>query len=439
MRLFVDKQAMHLIRPIASAALVAILAACGADDAPSSPLARVQNVVSLSPLAGAQPHLAKTPDGQVVISWQNRFASNTRLHYATLSTDDWSEPVEVVSGSNWFVNWADFPSVSPIDESLWAAHWLQKKPGGTYAYDVNMSLSTDAGKTWSLPFSPHSDGTPTEHGFATLYPDKGGVGAIWLDGRQMSTSGHDHSESEGGPMTLRSAVVGADGEVHDKQVVDDRVCDCCQTDVAVGANGPIVIYRNRTQGEIRDIYVATRVNDQWQNRVISADGWNIAGCPVNGPAIDAIDRTVVAAWFTAADDMPRVRVAWSDDAGHQFDTPVDIDVDTPLGAVDIALVADGKTAAISWLRNIEQSAQLCLRRVHRDGAMGAIQCLSELPSRRSGFPQMIFENPALVMAWADASADVPQVQSARLPLPPKAVPNNRTRATDMGHPSQRAD
>ena len=220
-------------------------------------------------------------------------------------------------------------------------------------------------------------------------------------------------------MTLRSATVDENGRVDDRKVVDDRVCDCCQTDVAVTANGPVVIYRDRTEGEIRDIYIATRAEDgQWSNQVISEDGWTIAGCPVNGPAIDAVNSVVAAAWFTAAHEKPRVRVAWSDNGGQRFTNPIDIDTKAPLGAVDIALVDSGDSAVISWLRSTEQQAQLCIRRVRRDGSLGAIQCLDHLPSRRAGFPQMVYENSALLMAWSDATAENPTILTARVPLPP---------------------
>jgi hypothetical protein len=113
----------------------------------------------------------------------------------------------VARGEAWFVNWADFPSVVPIADRLWAAHWLARRPEGGYAYDVAMALSSDAGARWGATLSPHTDGTPTEHGFVTLFPWQGGVGAVWLDGRNMQPGEAgdlaDHGHGEGG-MTLRS-------------------------------------------------------------------------------------------------------------------------------------------------------------------------------------------------------------------------------------------
>ena len=188
----------------------------------------LQSIASPAAPGSAEPHLARDHDGTVVLSWR--------------------VPHTVARGDNWFVNWADFPSVVPISKDLWAAHWLAKSAGGTYAYDVNMALSTDAGRSWGKPFSPHTDGTRTEHGFVSLFPWQAGVGALWLDGRNTQADqadGHSEDHASGG-MTLRSAVITPDAAAPEGQLVDDLVCDCCQTDVALSTRGPVAVYRNRT-------------------------------------------------------------------------------------------------------------------------------------------------------------------------------------------------
>ena len=106
----------------------------------------------------------------------------------------------------------------------------------TYAYDVAIAVSTDAGRSWSRPVTPHDDGTATEHGFVTLYPWSDAIGAIWLDGRNTVAPQPD---APIGAMTLRSATVAPDLTTAAPQLIDARVCDCCQTDVAVAAGGPV--------------------------------------------------------------------------------------------------------------------------------------------------------------------------------------------------------
>lgn len=379
------------------------------------PHASVNITLDAAP-GSAEPHLARAPDGTAVLSWLEPVADEYALRWSTLGAQGWKKPATVATGTEWFINWADFPSVVPVSNQLWAAHWLKKKPGGIYSYDVVVSVSTDAGHTWSAPVSPHSDGTRTEHGFVSLFPWQGGIGAVWLDGRNMAQDGHDHDTAGAGHMTLRSAVIAADGSIRAETIADDLVCDCCQTDVAVGSSGPLMVYRDRTTDEIRDIYLARAVGERWEHSgPVSNDGWEIPGCPVNGPAIAAAGQIAVVAWFTAANDFPRVRFARSDDSGATFNDPVDIETDNVIGRVDIELIDDG-LAVVSWLRKNKQGdGEICARAVSADGRAGPVKIIATTSAARSsGFPQMIRTGDSLIFAWTDASGEEKQLRSARL-------------------------
>ena len=368
-------------------------------------------------IGSAEPHLARGPAGVIVLSWLERRDRTVSLRFSTLAGKQWTDARTVADGTSWFVNWADFPSVVPIDDTRWSAHWLVKKPGGPYAYDIAVSMSQDSGTTWSRPMTPHTDGTLTEHGFVSLFPAGNRVGAIWLDGRQTSENNHE-SHAGTGAMTLRSALITADGAIVDSQLVDDRVCDCCQTDVALTANGPVAVYRNRTSDEIRDIYVARNIDGRWLSGApVAADGWRIDGCPVNGPAIAAGGNDVVVAWFSAPDNKGQVRIARSTDGGATFSEAVDVDTQRPLGRVDVELLDDGE-AIVSWLaRSDEGGASLAARRFGRDGSLGVTRHLvPTTPARSSGFPQMVRDGDDLVFAWTDASAERPAVRTGTLPV-----------------------
>ena len=176
-------------------------------------------------------------------------------------------------------------------------HWLQKSGSSTYAYDVRLARSRDAGKTFSLSFTPHHDGTLTEHGVASLFQMPGaGLGLVWLDGRAMKSGGHDGHES-GGDMSVRTAVFDQTGKQVSETPVNLRVCECCPTAAAVTSEGPIVAYRDRSPEEIRDIYVSRLVAGKWTTPVaVHNDAWQIAACPVNGPALSADGRNVAITW-----------------------------------------------------------------------------------------------------------------------------------------------
>lgn len=391
-----------------------VLAACAEAPAPTPP----RPLPLPAGVGSAQPHLANTASGSVVLSWLEPAAGATRLVVSQLERAGWSEPVEVARGEDWFVNWADFPSVLPADQGAWVAHWLQRRPEGGYAYDVIMATSIDPAAPWQVIGSPHDDGTPTEHGFATLFPWDGGTGVVWLDGRETGGGGHDHGAQDAGGMTLRAARVGPDGSRDRDSVIDELTCDCCQTDVAVTTRGPVVVYRDRSRGEIRDIVLSRHDGTTWtEPRPVGVDGWEIGGCPVNGPAVDSRGESVVVAWFTGAQDRPRVRVAWSMDGGEHFEEAIEVPSRAALGRVDVVAVEEGE-AVLSWLEQVDQQASLRLVRVRAGGEFGAVMEVGRTAAGRpSGFPQMVRGGDGLVLAWTDVDGEVRTVRSATLALP----------------------
>lgn len=142
-----------------------------------------------SPVTGdsREPELTATGDGRIILSWVEKVGEKRyALRMASRDRTAWNEPRTIGEGENWFVNWADFPSVISLNDGSLAAHWLVKSGTATYAYNVNIALSKDAGKTWSKPIVPHLDNTQTEHGFVSLIPlADGRLGAVWLDGQNM--------------------------------------------------------------------------------------------------------------------------------------------------------------------------------------------------------------------------------------------------------------
>jgi hypothetical protein len=259
--------------------------------------------------------------------------------------------------------------------------------------------------------SPHDDGTPTEHGFVSLLPSGGKVQAAWLDGRQ-TTGEHEHGHGTGGAMTLRGAMVQPDGRMqHRDYQLDGRVCDCCQTDAAMTSEGAVIVYRDRSDDEIRDIAIVRHTAGGWSEPVlVSNDGWRIEACPVNGPAVDARGNDVVVAWFTAP-DKPRVRVAFSGDGGRTFSKAVEVASGKVAGRVDVVLLPDGR-AAVSWLADAPGAAEVRVQRFARDGAAGAATTITRSDvARSSGFPQMVLVEGGLLFAWTESGA-VPRVQTA---------------------------
>jgi hypothetical protein len=367
---------------------------------------RVEPLVSPAAANSSQPHLSVSRHG-ALLSWIERDGPRATLKFAERTPTDWSTPQTVASGTDWFVNWADVPSVIKLADGTLAAHWLQKSAPGTYAYDVRLSYSKDGGRTWSASFLPHHDGTKTEHGFAALFEMPGsGLGAIWLDGRTMPAEGHAPAAGGGhGAITVRFGAFDRNWKQTADVPVDLRVCECCPTTAAVTADGPIVAYRDRTQDEIRDIVVSRLENGKWtEPKAVFADGWHIAGCPVNGPMLAARGRRVAVAWFTGTQNQNRVFVAFSDDAGRTFGAPVRVDDRGALGRVDIELLDDGD-AVVSWIEYADRVAELRVRRVAPSGAKSAAVTVESITSERSnGYPRIARFGNELVMAWTESVA-----------------------------------
>ena len=360
-----------------------------------------------SPASGdaREPDLTATPDGRIILSWVEKLDTKRyALRASVRDQNGWSETRTVAEGDNWFVNWADFPSVIALSDGSLAAHWLVKSGAATYAYDVNLALSKDGGKTWSKPLVPHLDNTQTEHGFVSLVPLRDGrLGAIWLDGRNMKGMKDDHDEDKPLPvsMTLRYAAIDASGKISDEAELDERVCECCQTSAAVSSDGVIAVYRDRSQDEVRDIYSVREASGGWvKPQPVYADQWKINGCPVNGPAIAANGRNVTVAWFTGA-NVPGVKVAFSSDAGATFGKPIDIDSGETQGRVDVVLLPDN-SALVCWLSGNTDGGAIKVRRVQGDGTAGPPTVIAKTDiSRSSGFPRMALLGNEVHFAWTE--------------------------------------
>lgn len=362
------------------------------------------------------PNLFATADGRIYLSWIEKTgnAEHTFL-YSRYETGQWSSPQLIAAGPNWFVNWADFPSLIKLPDQTLAAHWLARSGESKYAYDMNIARSTTAGKDWSEAITPHRDNTQTEHGFVSLLPwGHDQLGVVWLDGRNFANSANDHAEpNENSEMTLRFAALDKSGQLHAETILDARVCECCQTDAAVTSNGAVVVYRDRSLNEIRDIGIVRYQNGHWtEPRLVHADNWIHQGCPVNGPAIAAQGTFVAVAWYTEAQDTPHVRLAFSRDEGVTFGPPIEIGDREPMGRVDLLLLPDS-TALVCWLEQTDNHGEIRLRRVRADGWRGESSTLAASSTKRaSGFPRLARNEHEIIFAWTQPDSQSTSVRTA---------------------------
>lgn len=395
---------------LAAAALAVLASACSIESASSAegesqrtedPSARV-GLRSLDPPAAASafaPSLTVAA-GRLVASWLEKTevggARGHRLLVSAFDETGWSSPAVVAEGNDFFANWADFPAVIEAGDGSLLAHWLAKTGEETYAYSIFVARSTDGGATWTALGPLHDDATPTEHGFVSWIAEEDGARAFWLDGREMVA---------GGAMTLRTARVGA--EIGAAEVLDERVCECCGTGAARAASGPLVAYRDRSDDEIRDISVV-RFEGGWTRPAdVAVDGWKIPGCPVNGPRVAARGERLAVAWFTAAGEEPRVKMAFSIDGGGGFEPPIVLDRAAPFGRTDVVLDDEG-AAWVVWLAQNGERAAVRLQRVPIEGMPGEPMHIGETAGgRTSGFPRLARIGDRLFVAWVEIDGESP--------------------------------
>src|SRR5690606_17361417 len=131
--------------------------------------------------------------------------------------------------------------------------WVQfmQKRGEGHAGDIALARSSDGGFNWSTPIPVNDTSIMAEHGFAALWPaERDRVGIAWLAGPPMD----DDSGHAGGTMMhhgqgsteLRAAVFDLNLQRSEEATLDTMTCDCCQSELAMTSQGPVLAYRDRT-------------------------------------------------------------------------------------------------------------------------------------------------------------------------------------------------
>ena len=423
------------LRPLAPFALIAFALLAGCVDPVEAPKPTIVGDISiedwsLPAMPGtSQPDLSVAPDGRLLLSWiNNQPGRRPAFQFAEHTADrGWDTARTIAVGNSMFVNWADTPHVAATaDRAVWA-HWLQKSADAPYAYDVMLVRSLDHGMNWSAPRKVHGDSTQTEHGFVSMWPQTdGSLGVAWLDGRNTGGGHHEgddgghakgYAGEERGAMTLRAAVFDADMSVSAEAEIDASTCDCCQTDVAATADGALLVYRDRTADEIRDIYATRFDGKAWSKpERVHADGWKMPACPVNGPSVAALDKHAVVAWYTGANDETAVKLAASNDSGKLFGEPVVVDKG-PAVSGRVALALDAQQVWVVWLREEKGAQTLWLARYAADLSKELQRTkLADVQGagRATGVPKVVLNGAAAFVVWTNVVEGVPRLKGVRI-------------------------
>ncbi len=355
------------------------------------------------------PNLCLTAEDDLYLTWTHEVNDSTdALNFSKIDQDTLTETQEFAQGQDWFINWADFPSMAVMagSGSTMVANFLQKRQGGAnYNYDIKLAF-TRGGNTFRIIDTLH-DSVPAEHGFVSLLPYRfNNIMVTWLDGRAM-TSGHGQSnhENQHGSMQLRSSFIDMEGKITQNLLIDDRVCECCNTDMALTAKGPILVYRNRSEDEERDIYYCLYQNGQWTTaKPVNTDHWKIMGCPVNGPAVSALKEKVAVVYYTEVNQLPEIKLCLSYNSGENFTIIKTISTHHTQGRLDVCWI-DSTRLAVSYLdkhNKSDDSTFLMIKLFDQYGTVMHDQSITTLSaSRKTGFPILESKYGTLYLAFTE--------------------------------------
>ena len=372
----------------------------------------VKEISFLHENSNAQPSLV-SGEGSLSLSWiSSNEGEKSTLNFSQLKEGKWTNTQTMATGSNWFVNWADFPAHA-INENLILSSYLKKSDSGTYTYDVILSLQKLSGEKVKEDFLLHTDGVKAEHGFVSIIPNHNqGFFITWLDGRNTVDKDLDGYHK---PMTIRFAEITNKGDIIDESELDSATCDCCQTSIAVTNKGPVVVYRDRSDKEVRDIYIARKINGIWGVPTpIHNDGWEINGCPVNGPKVASNSNNLAISWFTVSNEKPTVNLSFSKSNGASFGTPIKINDDDAIGRVDVAFL-NPQEVLVSYIEGDDVGTYLRIKKVSIDGKVSAPITISKIDGgRNSGVPQLeILDNEAFIV-WTVLKGKKNQLKTVKL-------------------------
>ena len=372
----------------------------------------IEEISFLYDNSNAQPSLVAN-NGSLSLTWISSDEDmNVSLNFRQFIDKKWTNPQTLAVGSNWFVNWADFPTHAISGDQVLTSY-LKKSASGTYTYDVFLNLQKLSGEKIKEDFILNTDGFKAEHGFVSIVAKENeGFYISWLDGRNTVEKDINGNHK---PMTIRFAEITNAGDIINETELDSSVCDCCQTSITNSDQGPIVVYRDRSQEEVRDIYVTRNINDKWENPIpVHNDGWVIYGCPVNGPKVVSNSKNLAVSWFTVLDGKPTVNLSFSESYGSSFDSPIKINDLNAIGRVDTAFLNE-KEVIVSYMEGDDIGTYLRIKKVSIDGEVSDPITISKIDSGRgTGVPQLEILNDEIFIVWTVFDNENNQLKTVRL-------------------------
>lgn len=357
-----------------------------------------REISSPVPLGSLSPRVTTLPGESAALSWlEPKEDRSAALRISIWRDARWSPPASIAAGQAFSRDRASAPGVIGLSPRTLIAYWSQRastEQQSTNEIALYMAVSNDGGTQWTPPLLVNrAAAQPGEdNAYASaVRMDDARAQFIWLDGRDWDKQKR---------VQLISRVANADSHLSEVRLLDPDTCTCCSTSIVKTSHGLLAAYRGHTPENIRDISVVRReVAGGWSEpRVAHADRWHIEACPVNGPHLDANASRTALVWFTAPQDKPEVKLAFSDDGGADFTPPVRLDAGKAVGRAQVALLADNSAIAF-WLESEGGTAHVMARRSGDNGALGALVELAR--GSNLGYLHVARAAGGILVAWAE--------------------------------------
>jgi hypothetical protein len=315
----------------------------------------------------SMPLLAKTPKGNIVLSWTEKDNQGVVAFCLAFSNDNgktFSDKKTIFSGNGInnsrlmrakLLTKKDGTLVAVFSNRPDAVPNANTSGGGRRTAEIVFCTSKDEGNTWTLPQPVDTDPTKgiMRGFFDAVLMANDEVAVAYLKDVKGSTK---HEERD-----LRLAIT-KNGVFQPEKLIDPVVCDCCNISLLVDANGALNVFYRDNNDDIRDIAKMTSTDNAAtfsKPEILHNDGWKISGCPHNGATSTVMGNSGLIAWFSGTTNEPGIRLV--------TETGKQLFVLNGTGAKNAFLSGSAQQAALLWEQSQEGGlTQIAFRKINKD-------------------------------------------------------------------------
>ena len=356
------------------------------------------------------PSLYTSAQGTPYLSWiEQKSDTSYTFKFSTLTLKGWSDPLVIAEGGEeWFLNWSETPKITAKGGAKGlVAYWLEISTANPYDHDIKIVQSADGGKTWSNPFTPHPTEMKAYYGQCAFLPlENERVFMTWLDGRTTKMKiphTNRYRPSTDGEIMLAAAEFDQEGKIYNEKILDDQISSLSPPDVGQTKYGKIVVYRNRTDEHIKDIYFTMEKDGKWSKpKPVWEENWICRTHPVSGPQLAINEEHATVVWYSEANDSPKINLSSTKNGNTSFSAPIRIDNGNPTGMPDIVSLPSGKWV-VSWLEQQNQTnADIMIALVdHKFQIVSKTKIAEVNIEEKSSYPQLSKSGKGAIITWAN--------------------------------------